>query len=445
MTIAIVGTGYVGLVSGACFAEMGADVHCVDVDPEKIEGLRNGRIPIYEPGIDELVSRNSRAGRLHFHTSLSGVMATEHPEIVFCAVGTPADEDGSADLSHVLEVAHEFGRSLTDYTLLVIKSTVPVGTSEAVRAVVSAELAARGADIPFELASNPEFLKEGAAIKDFMSPDRVVIGIESARGRALMEQLYRPFLLNNFRVMFMDLPSAEMSKYAANAMLATRISFINEIACLCEKVGADVSAVRTAIGADARIGNKFLYPGCGYGGSCFPKDVRALIHTGESHGVDMRIVKAVEAVNEEQKTIVFRKLQHIFAGKLAGLTIGIWGLAFKPETDDMRCAPSLSVMHLLLDAGAKIAVYDPVAMNECRRRMDDAGGRITYAADIYGAAENADAVVLLTEWKQFRLPDWREVASAMKGHHVIDGRNIYRAEDLRLYGLHLHAIGRPEP
>ncbi len=439
MNVAIVGTGYVGLVSGACFSEVGADVTCIDIDYAKIEGLRRGEIPIYEPGLDELVRRNVAAGRLHFATSLAEVI--DEVEMVFCAVGTPADEDGSADLRYVLDVARDFGRCINGYTLLVTKSTVPVGTSDLVRAEVNAQLELRGrSDIPFELASNPEFLKEGAAIKDFMSPDRVVIGIESERGRKLMERLYRPFLLNNFRVMFMDLPSAEMTKYAANAMLATRISFINEIANLCERVGADVNCVRTAIGADARIGGKFLYPGCGYGGSCFPKDVRALMRTGEQHGVEMKVIRAVEEVNERQKTIVFEKLKAIFGGELAGRRIAVWGLAFKPETDDMRCAPSLEVIARLRQAGAEVVVYDPVAMDECRRRLGD---EVVYAADMYAATVDADALALLTEWKQFRLPSWAAVARTLRGTDIVDGRNIYQQSDVEPYGLKLHSIGRP--
>ncbi len=439
MNVAIVGTGYVGLVSGACFSEVGADVTCIDIDYAKIEGLRQGEIPIYEPGLDELVRRNVAAGRLHFATSLAEVI--DEVEMVFCAVGTPADEDGSADLRYVLDVARDFGRCINGYTLLVTKSTVPVGTSELVRAEVKAQLELRGrSDIPFELASNPEFLKEGAAIKDFMSPDRVVIGIESERGRKLMERLYRPFLLNNFRVMFMDLPSAEMTKYAANAMLATRISFINEIANLCERVGADVNCVRTAIGADARIGGKFLYPGCGYGGSCFPKDVRALMRTGEQHGVEMKVIRAVEEVNERQKTIVFEKLKAIFGGELAGRRIAVWGLAFKPETDDMRCAPSLEVIARLRQAGAEVVVYDPVAMDECHRRLGD---EVVYATDMYAATVNADALALLTEWKQFRLPSWAAVARTLRGTDIVDGRNIYQQSDVEPYGLKLHSIGRP--
>lgn len=437
MKIAVVGTGYVGLVSGACFAEMGAEVTCVDVDKDKIEALSKGIIPIYEPGLDELVRRNVAAGRLRFATSLAD--ALPQANIVFCAVGTPALSDGNADLSQVDAVARDFAHFIDRYTLLAIKSTVPVGTSERVRAIIKEELAARSKDVPFELASNPEFLKEGAAIKDFMSPDRVVIGVESPRGRQLMEQLYRPFLLNNFRVIFMDLPSAEMSKYASNAMLATRISFMNEIAALCDAVGADVAHVRAAMGSDARIGGKFLYPGCGYGGSCFPKDVQALIRTGQSHGIDMKVATAVEQVNEQQKKVVFHKLLNLFNGELENRRIALWGLAFKPETDDMRCAPSLEVIKLLAQAGAHITVFDPVAMDEARRRL---GNTVTYASDMYSALDNADALAVLTEWKQFRLPDWNTVASRMSGNIIVDGRNIYNAPDLQPYGLHLTGIGR---
>ncbi len=436
--VAIVGTGYVGLVSGTCFAEMGTQVVCVDIDEAKIERLRRGEMPIYEPGLEELVRRNAAQGRLRFSTSLAEAMDAG-AEIVFCAVGTPPDEDGSADLSYVLQVARTFGRNLRGYALFVTKSTVPVGTSDLVRDAIREELRLRGCeDMPFDVASNPEFLKEGAAIKDFMSPDRVVIGVDSDRARELMTRLYRPFLLNNFRVMFMDLHSAEMAKYAANAMLATRISFINEIACLCEKVGADVNHVRKAIGADARIGTKFLYPGCGYGGSCFPKDVRALIRTGLDHGCEMRVISAVEAVNEVQKEIVFAKLKAIFGPNLRGRRIAVWGLAFKPETDDMRCAPSLKLIDSLLEAGADVVVYDPVAMDECRRRYGDA---LHYARDMYAAVRGADALAMLTEWKQFRLPDWPSVATLMAGNDIVDGRNIYPAAEVEAAGLRLHNIG----
>ncbi|MFA4086795.1 MAG: UDP-glucose/GDP-mannose dehydrogenase family protein [Paramuribaculum intestinale] len=437
MKIAIVGTGYVGLVSGACFAEMGTDVTCVDIDKAKIESLRQGIIPIYEPGLDELVRRNVRDGRLHFTTSLEEVI--NDVEAVFSAVGTPPDDDGSADLTAVKAVARTFGRHIDRQAILVTKSTVPVGTSEIIRGIINEELDRRGVNVDFELASNPEFLKEGAAIKDFMSPDRVVIGVDGPRSREVMERLYRPFLLQNFRVMFMDIPSAEMAKYAANAMLATRISFINDIANLCELTGADVSQVRRAIGADTRIGNKFLYPGCGYGGSCFPKDVQALIRTGEHLGYPMRVIQAVEAVNDEQKHIPFRKLRKAL-GRLEGRRIALWGLAFKPETDDMRLAPSLTLIEDLLGEGATVCVFDPVAMDECRRRLSD---KVDYATDMYAACIDADALCVLTEWKQFRLPSWPAVARLMKGDTVIDGRNIYSPDDLAAAGLKVHAIGRP--
>ncbi len=437
MNIAIVGSGYVGLVSGACFAEVGVDVTCVDIDEKKIENLKNGNIPIYEPGLDDLVSRNVAAGRLHFTTRLEDVI--DNVEVVFSAVGTPPDDDGSADLRFVLEVARTFGKNIKKYALLVTKSTVPVGTSKKIKAVIQEELDARGVDIPFEVASNPEFLKEGAAIKDFMSPDRVVIGIESERARKVMERLYRPFLLNNFRVIFMDIASAEMTKYAANSMLATRISFMNDIANLCALVGANVNMVRKGIGSDARIGTKFLYPGCGYGGSCFPKDVKALIHTGYESGYRMRVIEAVEAVNESQKTLVFTKLLACFNGSMKGKRIAIWGLAFKPETDDMREAPSLVVINHLLEEGAEVVVYDPVAMDECRRRIGD---KVKYAKDMYDAVVDADALALLTEWKQFRLPSWEVVRRTMRGRDIVDGRNIYDEEELEEAGFIYTCIGR---
>lgn len=436
MNIAIVGTGYVGLVSGACFAEMGADVTCVDIDKEKIDRLSAGAIPIYEPGLDELVNRNVSAGRLHFTTDLADVI--DGVEAVFCAVGTPPDEDGSADLSHVVDVARSFGRLISDYSIFVTKSTVPVGTASMIRSVIKEELDKRGIEVDFEVASNPEFLKEGAAIKDFMSPDRVVIGIESERARRVMERLYRPFLLNNFRVLFMDIASAEMTKYAANSMLATRISFMNEIAALCELTGADVNMVRKGIGSDVRIGGKFLYAGCGYGGSCFPKDVRALVASAEERGVDMRIIKAVEEVNERQKSIVFDKLLHEL-GDLKGRRIALWGLAFKPETDDMRCAPSLVVIDRLIAEGAYVTVFDPVAMDECRRRIGDA---VRYAADMYEALVDADALALLTEWKQFRLPSWKVVRRTMNGNLIVDGRNIYDPVEMNEEGFNYISIGR---
>ncbi len=436
MKIAIVGTGYVGLVSGACFAEVGIDVTCVDIDKRKIDNLINGTIPIYEPGLDDLVSRNVKEGRLHFTTDLKECL--DEVEVVFSAVGTPPDEDGSADLKYVLDVARTFGRNINKYTILVTKSTVPVGTSAKIKAEINRELAERGMSVPFEVASNPEFLKEGAAIKDFMSPDRVVIGIESDRARKVMERLYRPFLLNNFRVIFMDIASAEMTKYAANSMLATRISFMNDIANLCELVGADVNMVRKGIGTDARIGNKFLYAGCGYGGSCFPNDVKALIHTGKEHGYKMRIIEAVEEVNELQKSIVFRKLKDAL-GNLKGRRIGMWGLAFKPETDDMREAPALVVIEKLLEAGATVVAYDPVAVPEARRRLGD---RIEYALDMYDTAVDADAIALMTEWKQFRVPSWNVLHKVMRGNIIVDGRNIYDPAELAEEGFEYHCIGK---
>lgn len=437
MKIAIVGTGYVGLVSGTCFAEMGIDVTCVDVDANKIEGLLQGKIPIYEPGLDELVLRNTREGRLHFTTDLS--QCIDDVEIVFSAVGTPPDEDGSADLQYVLSVARTFGRHIKKYTILVTKSTVPVGTARKVKKVIEEELEKRGENIPFDVASNPEFLKEGAAIKDFMSPDRVVVGVESEQAREKMSRLYRPFLLNNFRVIFTDIPSAEMIKYAANSMLATRISFMNDIANLCELVGADVNMVRKGIGSDSRIGSKFLYPGCGYGGSCFPKDVKALIRTAEKAGYTMKVLHAVEEVNEAQKQVLYRKLEKYYNGDLASKTVALWGLSFKPETDDMREATSLVTIRLLQDSGCRVKVYDPVSMKECRRRI---GNSVEYAADMYAAVLEADALLLHTEWKQFRMPSWGVIKKAMKTPLVIDGRNIYDAEELKKLGFAYLSIGR---
>lgn len=436
MNIAVVGTGYVGLVSGTCFAEMGVNVTCVDVDKAKIQALLDGNIPIYEPGLDEMVLRNYREGRLNFTTDLTTCL--DNVDIVFSAVGTPPDEDGSADLQYVLAVARTFGQNINKYTILVTKSTVPVGTAKKVKAAIKEELDKRGVDIPFDVASNPEFLKEGAAIKDFMSPDRVVVGVESEQAKEMMTKLYRPFLLNNFRVIFTDIPSAEMIKYAANSMLATRISFMNDIANLCELVGADVNMVRKGIGADTRIGNKFLYPGCGYGGSCFPKDVKALIKTAEKSGYNMQVLKAVEEVNEYQKTVVFKKLEALYGGDLNGKTIAIWGLAFKPETDDMREATSLVTIDLLKEAGCKVKVFDPVAMDECRRRIGD---KVEYAADMYDAVLDADALLLLTEWKQFRLPSWGVIKKSMSRAVVIDGRNIYDKEDMKNQGFEYQCIG----
>lgn len=437
MNIAIVGTGYVGLVSGTCFAEMGADVTCIDIDEGKILKLQSSEIPIYEPGLDSMVKRNVEAGRLKFATDLTSCI--DNVEIVFSAVGTPPDEDGSADLKYVLDVARTFGQNIKKYTLLVTKSTVPVGTAMKIKAVIKEELLRRNSHIEFDVASNPEFLKEGAALKDFMSPDRVVIGVETERAKDIMNKLYKPFVLNNYRIIFMDIPSAEMTKYAANSMLATRISFMNDIANLCELVGADVDMVRRGIGADARIGTKFLYPGCGYGGSCFPKDVKALIHTGKEYGYDMRVIEAVEEVNEYQKNIVFEKILKVFDGNLEDKTIALWGLAFKPETDDMREAPALVIIDRLIKAGAKVNVYDPVTMDECKRRIGDV---VVYCKDMYEAVIDADVLALITEWKQFRIPSWKVIKKAMRNVLVVDGRNIYDKRELEQEQIPLLSIGK---
>ena len=426
MKIAIVGTGYVGLVTGTCFAEMGVEVFCVDIDRQKIENLRNGVVPIYEPGLEEMVIRNYEVGRLHFTTDLTEVL--DQVEIVFSAVGTPPDEDGSADLKYVLDVARTIGRAMNKYLLVVTKSTVPVGTARRIRQTIADELDRRGVTIDFDIASNPEFLKEGAAVKDFMHPDRIVVGVESDRARRLMEKLYHPFMLNNFRIIYMDIPSAEMTKYAANAMLATRISFMNDMANLCE-----------IIGADTRIGSSFLYAGCGYGGSCFPKDVKALISTASDHGYPMRILQAVEDVNEEQKTLLFRKLSAHFGGDLRGRKVAMWGLAFKPETDDMREAPSLVLIDRLLEAGCQVMAYDPVAIPEARRRIGD---RIAYAKNIYETVEGADVLMVVTEWKEFRLPAWARIRSLMKTPLILDGRNIYNIAEIEEAGFTYHCIGR---
>ena len=436
MKIAIVGTGYVGLVTGTCFAEMGVDVSCVDIDRDKIEKLRRGEIPIYEPGLEDMVRKNAEAGRLHFTTDLASCI--DDVEIVFSAVGTPPDEDGSADLRYVLEVARTFGRNIHKYTLMVTKSTVPVGTAHKVRAVIEEELAARGVHVPFDVASNPEFLKEGSAVKDFMSPDRIVIGTETERARKIMTRLYKPFTMMSDRFVYSDIPSAEMIKYAANSMLATRISFMNDIANLCELVGADVNMVRKGIGSDTRIGHKFLYPGCGYGGSCFPKDVKALIKTAEQHGYPMKVLKAVEEVNESQKSVLFRKFSAHFGGDVAGRTVALWGLAFKPGTDDMREAPALVLIGKLLEAGCRVKVYDPVAMDECRRRIGD---RVEYSRDMYDAAAGADALMLVTEWKEFRVPSYAVLAGVMKEKVIDDGRNIYDREEVEDAGFAYYKIG----
>ncbi len=437
MNIAIVGTGYVGLVTGTCFAETGANVICVDTNTRKIEALKQGIIPIYEPGLEDMVQRNVKAGRLRFATSLEAHL--DEVSIVFSAVGTPPNEDGSADLQYVLDVARTIGSCMKNYVLVVTKSTVPVGTAQKVKAVIHEELNRRGVDIEFDVASNPEFLKEGNAINDFMTPDRVVVGVESERAKQLMTKLYRPFLLNNFRVIFMDIPSAEMTKYAANSMLATRISFMNDIANLCERVGADVNMVRAGIGSDTRIGRKFLYPGCGYGGSCFPKDVKALIKTAEEHGYSMRVLKMVEAVNEDQKDILFRKLSAYYGGELKGKTVALWGLAFKPETDDMREAPSLVLIQKLKEAGCVIRVYDPASMEEAKRRVGDS---VYYARDMYDALLDADALLLVTEWKEFRLPSWKVLLRAMKRAVIFDGRNIYDEKELHDLGIGYYCIGK---
>lgn len=436
MNIAIVGTGYVGLVSGTCFAEMGIDVTCVDIDRNKIERLLAGEVPIYEPGLDEMVKRNLDAGRLHFTTDLGECL--DRVEVVFSAVGTPPDEDGSADLKYVLAVASTFGQKIKKYTILVTKSTVPVGTAAKVKAVVEQELARRGEKIPFDVASNPEFLKEGAAIADFMTPDRVVVGTDSDRAQKVMRRLYKPFMLSGERMIFTDIPSAEMIKYAANSMLATRISFMNDIANLCERVGADVNMVRKGIGSDTRIGKKFLYPGCGYGGSCFPKDVKALIRSAEQHGYSMRVLKAVEEVNETQKSVLFEKLFRHFGGELQGKTVALWGLAFKPETDDMREAPALVLIDKLITAGCTVKVYDPIAMPECRRRISD---KVVYGKDMYAAAADADALLLVTEWKEFRVPGFRELGRIMRQKLLLDGRNIYDREELEDNGFTYYKIG----
>jgi len=437
MNIAIVGTGYVGLVSGTCFAEMGVNVTCVDTNQEKINSLLNGEIPIYEPGLDEMVLRNVKEGRLHFTTDLTDVL--DDVEIVFSAVGTPPDEDGSADLSYVLQVARTVGQNMKHYMVLVTKSTVPVGTALKVKAAIQKELDKRGETIAFDVASNPEFLKEGTAVKDFMSPDRVVVGTESERAKEMISQLYRPFMFISDRLIFTDIPSAEMIKYAANSMLATRISFMNDIANLCERIGADVNMVRKGIGTDSRIGNKFLYAGCGYGGSCFPKDVKALIKTAEKNGYDMKVLNAVEEVNQKQKEILFDKLSAYYKGDLKGKKIALWGLAFKAETDDMREATSLVTIKLLLEAGCKVKVYDPVAMAECKRRLGDA---VDYANDIYDAVLDADALLVLTEWKQFRLPSWGVIKKTMNGSIIIDGRNLYDPAEMEQNGFDYTCIGR---
>lgn len=436
MNIAIVGTGYVGLVSGTCFSEMGINVTCVDVDEKKIENLKKGVISIYEPGLEDMVRKNIQAGRLNFTTDLADVL--DDVEIVFSAVGTPPDEDGSADLKYVLAVAKAIGKNIKKYTVVVTKSTVPVGTAKKVKETIQAELDKRGENVKFDVASNPEFLKEGAAIKDFMSPERVVVGIESEKAKEIMSRLYKPFMLVSDRLIFTDIPSAEMIKYAANSMLATRISFMNDIANLCELVGADVNMVRKGIGTDTRIGKKFLYAGCGYGGSCFPKDVKALIKTAQKVGYDMEVLQAVESVNEKQKSILFNKLMKHFNGDIKGKTIAIWGLAFKPETDDMREAPALVLIDKIISVGASVKVYDPIAMPECKRRIGD---KVVYCKDMYEAVVNVDTLLLVTEWKEFRMPNLEVLNKTMKNKVIIDGRNIYDAKEMVESGFDYYKIG----
>lgn len=436
MKITIVGTGYVGLVTGACFAEVGIDVTCVDIDKTKINNLKKGIIPIYEPGLEEIVERNMAKGRLHFTTNLAETL--DSCEVVFSAVGTPPDDDGSADLTYVIGVAREVGQHMNDYLLIVTKSTVPVGTAKLVKQAIQEELDKRGAKISFEVASNPEFLKEGAAVDDFLKPDRIVVGIESARAEDLMSRLYKPFTLNGHPVIFMDIPSAEMTKYAANAMLATRISFMNDMANLCEIMGADVNMVRKGIGSDPRIGSRFIYPGIGYGGSCFPKDVKALIHTADDNGYSMRILKAVEEVNEDQKSVLYNKVWKYFKGNLKGKTIAFWGLSFKPETDDMREAPALVLIDKFLKAGCKVKAYDPEAVNETRRRINDI---IEYAKDPYEALIDADCLLLVTEWKEFRVPDLAMMKKLLKNHVIFDGRNIYDRKEIKEAGFEYFGIG----
>ena len=435
MKIAVVGTGYVGLVTGSCLSDVGMDVTCVDVDANKIANLKQGVLPIYEPGLDSIVERNQRSGRLKFTTELSE--AVEGAEAAFIAVGTPPGEDGSADLRYVLAVAREIGERMTDYLVVITKSTVPVGTADLVRKEVAAALKARGAEIPFDVASNPEFLKEGAAIEDFMKPDRIVCGVEGPRAQEVMARIYKPFTLNGHPVYFMDVPSAEMTKYAANAMLATKISFMNDIANLCELLGADVNQVRKGIGSDPRIGNRFIYPGIGYGGSCFPKDVKALVRTGRESGYQLRILQSVEDVNESQKFVLFNKVKAHF-GDLTGKHFAMWGLSFKPETDDMREAPALVICEQLLSAGATVTAYDPVAIKEAKHMIGD---KINYAEDAYAALDGADALLLVTEWREFRVPDWDRIRQALKAPIVFDGRNIYSGSELREMGFTYAGIG----
>jgi UDPglucose 6-dehydrogenase len=436
MKITVVGTGYVGLVSGTCFSEVGINVTCVDNDKNKVESLNNDIVTIYEPGLDGLVKRNREKGRLRFTTDLPSALIGS--EVLFIAVGTPPGEDGSADLRHVLNVAHEIGRNIKDYLLIATKSTVPVGTSLKVRKAVQEELDKRGIHVEFDVASNPEFLKEGAAVNDFLKPDRIIVGTDSEMAMKVMQQLYKPFTLNGHPILFMDIVSAEMTKYAANAMLATKISFINDIANLCEIVGANVNQVRKGIGSDTRIGNKFIYPGTGYGGSCFPKDVKALIRTASECGYEMKVLKAVEEVNDAQKSVLFHKINNYFQGQVEGKKIAIWGLSFKPQTDDMREAPSLTIINKLLEAGAEITAYDPAAMNEARLKF---GAQISLASNQYDAIRNADCLVIPTEWPEFRVPDFEEIKKLMKKPVIFDGRNIFDVEDMKNHGIIHFCIG----
>lgn len=437
MKISVVGTGYVGLVSGTCFSETGIDVVCVDVDQRKIDLLNNGQIPIYEPGLEDIYKRNVDKGRLTFTTSLKESLI--NAEAVFIAVGTPPDEDGSADLKYVLGVAREIGKHINHYMVVVTKSTVPVGTSYKVKAAIQEELKKRNADIPFDVASNPEFLKEGNAVEDFLKPDRIVVGIESPEAEKTMNRLYKPFLLNGHPLLFMDIASSEMTKYAANAMLATKISFINDIANLCELLGADVTMVRKGIGSDARIGNKFIYPGTGYGGSCFPKDVQALVRTADEHGHSLEILKAVESVNYRQKSVLFSKITSHFGNDLNGMRFAMWGLSFKPKTDDMREAPSLVIIDLLVKNGASVVAYDPVAMEEAQRILGD---KITFAKDEYDACIDADGLIVVTEWPEFRVPNFRILGKLLKTKTIFDGRNIYEPEEMMELKFNYYSIGR---
>ncbi|HZK07038.1 MAG TPA: UDP-glucose/GDP-mannose dehydrogenase family protein [Bacteroidales bacterium] len=440
MKISIVGTGYVGLVTGACFSEVGIDVTCVDIDEQKIEGLKKGIVPIYEPGLEDMVDRNVEKGRLHFSTNLASTI--DGVDVIFSAVGTPPEEDGSADIKYVLDVAREVGKNMTDYILIVTKSTVPVGTAAKVKQAINEELDKRGVTIPFDVASNPEFLKEGAAIEDFLKPDRIVVGVDSEKAEGILSRLYKPFTLNGHPIIIMDVPSAEMTKYAANAMLATKISFMNDIANLCEIIGANVNMVRKGIGSDSRIGKKFIYPGIGYGGSCFPKDVQALIKTAEQNGYDLRVLKAVEEVNTSQKSVLFEKLYRYFDGKLKGKKIAIWGLSFKPQTDDMREAPSLVIIEKLLEAGAEVIAYDPVAVEEAKRRI---GEDITYAKDQYEALIDAEALLLVTEWREFRFPNFTVMKKLMTKPLIFDGRNVYEPEEIHKQGFEYFSIGMGNP